>query len=616
MCPDKIQRDFLPQGLNVGKDDIEQRKKFLEFSDADIELLSEIHKHLEDQSIDEFFIDSFYQHLFSFPSLQKLLPDEATINRLKIVQRQYFMRLTAGTYDEDYVMDRLRVGYAHQRVGLEPKWYTGAYRKYLSSLLPLLQEMFGNDPDKFIAACNALLKIVFLDMELALDTYFHTSTQELLRLANYDSLTGLPNRILFNDRLEQEIKKARRTESSLSILMIDLDRFKEVNDTLGHGKGDELLIEAAQRISVCMRETDTVARFGGDEFTVILPGLNDDLKIERISQHIIQELNRPFMLGDNEIYISASIGISIFPGEAEDVESLLKHADQAMYVSKAEGRNRFSYFTESMQLEAKEKRALTNELRQALSHNELQVYYQPIVELHSGRIDKAEALLRWNHPKRSMISPAVFIPLAEESGLIHEIGEWVLHESIQTVERWLKQYVRVIQISVNKSPIQFDREEDFTWADALESLRLPGNSITVEITEGLLLKESPRIRQQLLGLKNSGIEVSIDDFGTGFSALSYLKKFDIDYLKIDRSFMKDLELREDDMALTEAIIVMAHKLGIKTIAEGVETEGQLDLLKSFGCDYAQGFLYSPAVTATEFEKMIVSYPPEQSVNGR
>ena len=594
----------LPHELHVGAEDIAQRKRFLEFGDADIEMLREIHSYLEDKSIDEFFIDSFYQHLYSFPALKKLLPDESTITRLKAVQRQYFMRLTAGEYGDDYVSDRLRVGYAHQRVGLAPKWYTGAYRKYLSSLQPILQEMYGHDEEKFMAACDALLKVVFLDMELALDTYFHSRTQELLRLANYDALTGLPNRVLFNDRLEQELKKARRVESTLAILMIDLDRFKEVNDTLGHGKGDQLLIEAAKRISRCIRETDTVARFGGDEFTVILPGMIDHLYAERIAQTIIQEMGEPFMLNEHTAYISASIGISIFPVEAKDAEGLLKHADQAMYVAKAEGRNRFAYFTESMQQQAIEKHTLTTDLRNALSRHELQVYYQPIVDLNSGQIFKAEALLRWQHPMLGMVSPATFIPLAEESGLIHEIGEWVLHESIQSVERWFKQFGRIIQVSVNKSPMQFEREAEFTWADALDSLRLPGNSVTVEITEGLLLKESPKIRQQLLGLKNSGIEVSIDDFGTGFSALSYLKKFDIDYLKIDRSFVSDLESEKNDMALTEAIIVMAHKLGIKTIAEGVETEGQFRLLKSFGCDYAQGFLFSPAVPAVEFEKLI------------
>jgi diguanylate cyclase (GGDEF)-like protein len=586
-------------------ENIAQRKKFLEFSDLDIELLSQIHQYLErNEAVVDSFTDSFYRHMFSFPELNKFFPDEAAINRLKAVQSRYFMRLTAGDYGDDYVSDRLKVGYTHQRVGLQPRWYTGVYRKYLSSLLPILHEMFGDDSTKLIAAYDAILKVVFFDMDLTLDTYFHSSLQKMLRLSNYDALTELPNRNLFHDRLEQAIKKAHRTESPLALLLIDLDQFKEVNDTLGHETGDLLLVKSARRIRKCVRDTDTVARLGGDEFIIILPEFNGRPHVERVAQNIIQELSKPYTLENNTVYNSGSIGITVYPDDAQDIESLLQQVDRAMYVAKAEGRNRFGYFTESMQQEVREKQALTIDLRHALSRNELQVHYQPIVELCSGKIIKAEALLRWKHPIRGVVSPAVFIPLAEESGLIHEIGEWVFHEAINSVKRWHNQFGRIIQVSVNKSPVQFEQPTKRNWLNQMKELGLPGNGITVEITEGLLLKESPKAKQRLLEFRNSGVEVSIDDFGTGFSALSYLKQFDIDYLKIDRSFIKDLELDGNDKALTEAIIVMAHKLGIKTIAEGVEKEGQLSLLKSFGCDYVQGFLYSPAIPAAEFEKMI------------
>lgn len=424
--------------------------------------------------------------------------------------------------------------------------------------------------------------------------------------ANYDALTGLPNRRLLQDRLEQHLIKARRTGSPLALLFIDLDRFKEINDTLGHAKGDVMLVEAARRIRECVRESDTVARLGGDEFTVILAEFSGRPQIERITQHIIQELAHPFYFENDEMgyYISASIGISLYPDDATDLEGLLKHADQALYVAKAEGRSRSSYFTPSMQREAIEKLALTNDLRQALAKNELHVYYQPIVELASGRVVKAEALLRWQHPKRGMISPAIFIPLAEESGVIVEIGEWVFQQAIASVARWRKQFGRVIQVSVNKSPVQFEQPAKRPWSDWLTSLHLPGNSVTVEITEGLLLKASPKVEQRLLEFRNSGIEVSIDDFGTGFSSLAYLNQFDIDYLKIDRSFISNLTEDESSKALTEAIIVMAHKLGIRTVAEGVETEQQRDLLVRFGCDFAQGFLYSHAVPCEEFEALL------------
>jgi diguanylate cyclase (GGDEF)-like protein/PAS domain S-box-containing protein len=430
--------------------------------------------------------------------------------------------------------------------------------------------------------------------------------EELIwKQANFDTLTNLPNRHMFRDRLEQEILRSQQTGLPVALLLIDMDRFKEINDTLGHAKGDKLLVEAAHRIKMCARITDMVSRLGGDEFTVILPVFGERLHLERIVQDIINELANPFDLGDEQKgYISASIGITIYPNDAEDIESLLKHADQAMYAAKAEGRNCFSYFTQSMQLEAQEKLALTNDLRHALARHELHVYYQPILELQSGNITKAEALLRWRHPTRGMVSPAVFIPLAEEAGLIHEIGDWVFQEAVARVADWQKRFGRIIQISVNKSPVQFEQPEKQIWQKRMNELGLPGNGIAVEITEGLLFKESSKAKERLLEFRNSGIEVSIDDFGTGFSSLSYLKQFDIDYLKIDQSFVKDLEINPDDKALTEAIIVMAHKLGIRTIAEGVETEGQRDFLKSFGCDYVQGFLYSPAVPAAEFEKLI------------
>jgi len=425
------------------------------------------------------------------------------------------------------------------------------------------------------------------------------------RQANYDSLTGLPNRYLFLDHLEQEIRKAQRSGAQLAVLFIDLDRFKEVNDTLGHAKGDLLLSQAARRISGCVRNTDTIARLGGDEFTVILPDFGSRASLHRIVEDLIGTLAEPYALEEeNSAYVTASIGIALYPEDASDLSDLLKHSDQAMYVAKTKGRNRFSYFTPSMQEDAHEKSLLTNDLRQALVKQQLQIYFQPIVDLSSGVIVKAEALLRWHHPSRGMVSPMIFIPLAEEAGLIHEIGNWVFNQSIDMIHRWRKCYGCTIQVSINKSPIQFEKPIEPSWSQLLDELELPGSCITVEITEGSLLSKSNNIKKRLLEFRNAGIEVSIDDFGTGFSALSYLHRFDIDYLKIDRSFISDLQENEASNALIEAIIVMAHKLGIKTIAEGVETESQSELLKRFGCDYAQGFLYAKPMPADDFERFI------------
>ncbi len=425
------------------------------------------------------------------------------------------------------------------------------------------------------------------------------------RQANFDALTGLPNRHLLQERLAQELKAAQRAGTPLALLFIDLDRFKAVNDRFGHAMGDALLLQASQRIVGRVRDTGTVARLGGDEFMVLLPGVGSGLHLEGVAQAIIDELGRPYGLtGSDYGYVTASVGITLFPEDAQDLEGLLRHADQALYAAKEAGRNRLGYFTASMQEEAREKMALTHDLRHALAGDQFRVYYQPIVDLASGEIVKAEALLRWLHPERGMVSPMLFIPLAEEAGLIHEIGEWVFRQAVASVERWCREYGRTVQVSVNKSPLQFERPCDPSWAEQLAERGLPGNSITVEITEGSLLSTSPRIRQRLLEFRNAGIEVSIDDFGTGFSALSYLRQFDIDYLKIDRSFISDLEEDVANTALVEAIIVMARKLGIKTIAEGVETGAQRDLLGRFGCDYAQGFLYAKPLPAEEFERLI------------
>jgi diguanylate cyclase (GGDEF)-like protein/PAS domain S-box-containing protein len=420
--------------------------------------------------------------------------------------------------------------------------------------------------------------------------------------ANFDSLTGLPNRRLFLDRLVQEIKHARRAGTRMALVFIDLDRFKEVNDTLGHSSGDRLLVEASRRISACVRDTDTVARLGGDEFTVILPNWDRSQSSERIAHELVDSLSKAYDLGeDGTAFVTASVGIAIYPDDAQEPSALMRHADQAMYGAKETGRNRYSFFTASMQEVAQEKLALTNDLRRAMAAGQLEIHYQPIVDLASGAIESAEALLRWNHPTRGLIGPGIFIPIAEDSGLIHEIGNWVFLQAIEQVRRWLQRYGRRIAISVNKSPVQFQRDGGFAWLEALRAAGLPPNSIAVEITEGSLLREELHVQERIRECRRSGVEISIDDFGTGFSSLSYLKQFDVDYLKIDRSFVSQIAENDTGGALPEAIVVMAHKLGIRTVAEGVETEAQLKKLKAYGCDFAQGYLFSRAVPAAEFE---------------
>ncbi|HEY0844012.1 MAG TPA: EAL domain-containing protein [Noviherbaspirillum sp.] len=423
------------------------------------------------------------------------------------------------------------------------------------------------------------------------------------RQANFDSLTGLPNRSMFQDRLEQGIRKAQRNEERLALLFLDLDYFKEVNDTLGHSMGDWLLQEAARRVRQCVRDSDTVARFGGDEFTVLLGELHDPSSVERAVFDILCTLAEPFQLGPEQVYISASIGITFFPDDGTESDTLLKNADQAMYAAKAQGRNRFSYFTSSMQEAAQARKRLVTDLRRAVAERQFRVHYQPIVELSTGVIRKAEALIRWQHPERGMISPAQFIPVAEDTGIIVELGEWMFREAASRAALWREKFHPQFQISVNVSPVQFQKAgiNQDAWLQCLERMQLPGQSVAVEITEGLLMDARPEITDQLLRFRDNGVQVALDDFGTGYSSLAYLKKFDIDYIKIDQAFVRNLAPGSDDHALCEAMIVMAHRLGMKVIAEGVETEVQRQLLAESGCDFAQGYLFSRPVPAEEFE---------------
>ena len=432
-------------------------------------------------------------------------------------------------------------------------------------------------------------------------------SEELIwQQANFDPLTDLPNRHMFHNRLEQEIRKVDRLGSSLALILLDLDNFKEVNDTYGHNSGDILLKEAAWRLGSCVRGTDTVARMGGDEFTVILAPLKSLISINRVIRDILYQMAKPFQLGDKTAYISASIGVTFYPHDATDPESLVRNADQAMYAAKNRGRNCFSYFTPTLNEVAQARMRLASDLRGALADHQLQLYYQPIVELSTGQVHKAEALLRWNHPELGLINPADFISIAEETGMIVDIGNWVFQKVLQQVAVWRTSHFPQFQISINTSAVQFRKDVDLCglWLGLLREMGLPGQSIAIEITESLLMDVTSDVRSKLRGFREAGLQVSLDDFGTGYSSLGYLKKFDIDYLKIDRTFVQNLAPDSEDLALCEAITVMAHKLGIKVVAEGIETMEQHDLLTLVGCDYGQGNLFSKAVPAKGFENGI------------
>jgi diguanylate cyclase (GGDEF)-like protein/PAS domain S-box-containing protein len=425
--------------------------------------------------------------------------------------------------------------------------------------------------------------------------------------ANFDALTGLPNRRLFRDRLDQEVRKAARSGKQVALLFIDLDRFKQVNDLLGHDAGDLLLAQCAHRLKGCVRESDTVARLGGDEFTVILTAPESAARVEHVCQKILHTLESPFPIGKEVAYMSGSIGVTLYPNDATTSEELIRKADQAMYAAKNAGKNQFSYFTYAMDEKAHLRLRMASELRSALPAGQLEVYYQPVLDLADGRLVKAEALLRWHHPRLGLVEPTSFIPLAEETGQINQIGTWVFKEAASRSLQWSERLGAAFQIGVNKSPIQFlSHNDDADWLQHLNRLGLPGSSICIEITEGMLLHASSSVTDKLLQYRDAGIQVAIDDFGTGYSSMTYLKKFDIDYLKIDQSFVAEIATDQDSRTIAESIIVMAHRLGLKVIAEGIETEAQLALLKQAGCDYGQGFLFSAALQAQGFESLLMA----------
>jgi diguanylate cyclase (GGDEF)-like protein/PAS domain S-box-containing protein len=437
------------------------------------------------------------------------------------------------------------------------------------------------------------------------------SEEVIWQQANFDLLTGLPNRRMFYGRLDQEIQKAKRSGLKVALIFLDLDGFKEVNDTLGHDQGDALLKETASRLVECMRGSDALARLGGDEFILMIGDVGqDDLNhVEIVAQKVLKALSEPFQLRHEFAYISASLGIAIFPDDASNIEDLMKSVDQAMYASKQKGGCCFTYFTARMQQLAQHRMQLSNDLRLAISQNQLYVEYQPIVELNSGRVYKAEALVRWQHPTRGYISPAEFIPIAEDTRLIQEIGNYVFNEAFKQATHWRNTLESNFQVAVNKSPIQFTFDEDraHCWQALVSDTADMGKAIVVEITEGLLLDASADVIQRLKSFQALGMQIALDDFGTGYSSLSYLKKFDIDYLKIDQSFVANLSEGSDDLILCEAIIMMAHRLGMKVIAEGIETALQKTLLIRAGCDYGQGFLFSKSLSASDLEAYVLQH---------
>ncbi|KAF7599050.1 MAG: hypothetical protein CGU29_09075 [Candidatus Dactylopiibacterium carminicum] len=428
-------------------------------------------------------------------------------------------------------------------------------------------------------------------------------------LAHHDPLTSLPNRTLFQDRLEQALARCERNGGRLALLFLDLDRFKTINDSLGHLAGDRLLQAVAERLRHCVRDTDTICRQGGDEFIIVLPDVLDSEVSARVAEKILRRLAEPFEIDGNALGTSFSIGIAVYPNDGRQASVLMKNADTAMYHAKESGRNTYRFFTEAMNANALERLQVENQLRQALERSELLLHFQPQVELSSGRIVGGEALLRWQSEVLGFVPPGRFIPIAEESGLIVPIGRWVLWEACRQAKRWLVEGQARVTVAVNISALQFRREDIVELvSQALAETGLPPSCLELELTESLLMEQAEDVLDTVQCLKNLGVRLSIDDFGTGYSSLSYLKRFAVDRLKIDQGFVRDMVEDPDDAAIVRSIIQLGRSLKLDVIAEGAESRTQVDFLISEGCREAQGYYFCPPVTPEVFAQMISSSP--------
>jgi diguanylate cyclase (GGDEF)-like protein len=443
---------------------------------------------------------------------------------------------------------------------------------------------------------------------------------QIRMLAYYDALTGLPNRERFKEQAGQAMTAARRVGTKMALIYLDLDHFKRINDTLGHTAGDTLLRGVAKALTNIVRGTDIVAkvdaetsvssslaRLGGDEFTIMLTGLSRSESAARVAKRILQALARPLKIDDREYVVTGSMGIAVYPDDGEDVDLLLRNADIAMYAAKEDGRNNYRFFSEEMNSRMLDRLALESDLRMAIEKDELVLHYQPVVEATTGKIVATEALVRWQHPERGLVPPLDFIGIAEETGLIIPLGEWVLRTACSQAVAWREAGFEPMKMAVNIASQQLSQSDLVaTVRSVLEATKLPGEYLELELTESSLMSDVEETAQTLWDLKETGLALSVDDFGTGYSSMSYLKQFPLDSLKIDRSFVRDLTTNDNDAAITRAVIALAKALDLATIAEGVEEQDQLAFLVSQGCDLIQGFLIGRPMPADDIDRFLES----------
>jgi diguanylate cyclase (GGDEF)-like protein/PAS domain S-box-containing protein len=556
-------------------------------------------------------------------------------NRALARSEQRFRSLTEMSSDWYWEMDaELRFSYVSEGVrkvrGIEPAWFIGKRRwdlDYVNSEEEMARhraQMEARQPfaDFIMKRSGGEGKTTYVSHTgepiFAADGAFVgyrgvarditarvRAEQDLARLAHFDALTGLPNRALLHSRLRRAVARAQRGQTLLAVMFLDLDRFKEINDGLGHGVGDQVLKETAWRLERCLRTTDTVARLGGDEFTVLLEDVRNVDEVSRVAEKILSAVLERTEIAGHELHLSTSIGITVFPLDDQDADTLLRNADLAMYHAKQEGRNNVQFFSHDMGAKSELRADLAGRLRGALEKDELRLHYQPQLDVRSGRIIGVEALLRWDDRGRGLVLPSQFIPIAEDTGLIVPIGAWVLREACAQLRRWLDAGLGPFNMAVNLSPRQF-RQQDLVElvAGVLKETGVPPEALELEITESTVMHRTEEAAVSLRALSKLGVQLSLDDFGTGYSSLAYLNRFPVHTLKVDQSFVRDIKSDRDDAAIVSTVITLARQLQLRSLAEGVETREQLAFLRTRGCDAYQGFLFCRPLPAAEIEPLL------------
>ncbi|MGG4395533.1 EAL domain-containing protein [Paenibacillus thiaminolyticus] len=579
---------------------ITAQMSMIELTEKDLEIVQSI-RPLVLEHIDD-IVDSFYDSVLRVEILKKLIMDHSQIEKLRKTLKMHLIEMFSGRIDPEFIEKRMRIAIIHERIGLKTRWYMGAFQNLQNAFIHMLN-LHMPDKERMLIACLSITKLLNLEQQLVLEAYEKRSNEKIQHQAFHDELTGLPNRRMLQKRLQEQIGLG--AQGRFAVMVLDIDRFKMINDSLGHAYGDQFLKMVSSRLlEAAGEECSFIARMGGDEFAVLSPA-DSEHNPAGLAMRMIEQIRLPYQLNRTEFFVTTSIGIAVYPEHGVTASELLRNADKAMYEVKKDGKNDYRFYSAAFDAHLQEKIELENDLRKAVAREELVVHYQPQYTLKENRLIGVEALVRWNHPRKGLLDPSIFIPIAEETGMIYEMGAWIMREACRQMQAWHDAGGPKIRVSVNLSTQQFHQSNLCGMIRGiLEETGLLPEYLELEITESMMMDvtRSTQILQELTAL---GVYISMDDFGTGYSSLSYLKLFPIRKLKIDRSFMKDVTSNPNDKAIVATIISMAHHLNMRVIAEGVETEEQLHYLSENGCDDIQGFFFSPPVTAEQLQSTIL-----------